>query len=335
VEPTRVAAVATIDRVEGQVSAKVGQDAAPGFRVGKGSAHVLFADGTRLTVGSDGVVREIAKGPKGVRVDLAQGTVTADVAKQPAEQPFTFVTPHGEARVIGTVLRLVVEAGMTRLEVREGRVQLVRDGKTTTVLAGQYAAAGSGLPLAPRPLSPDEIVLLPHEARLTGTEWTLKPEPRATTGQVLEAGTAPFKVTDHVETRPSYATYTFFAPAGKEYRIWIRLTSQEKGDPWTRDMVTIEPRRAVMNQKSPFFGTAPTNAWVVTGAAATSGFTWVSGSGEEARLKEPPLTVKFNETGFQDIRLFVGHPWVRVDAIWLSATQKTRPNAKAVAPAEK
>jgi hypothetical protein len=332
VETTRVVAIATIDRVEGQVSLKVGQDASPGFKVGAGAAHVVFADGTRLTVGPDAAVREIAKGPKGTRVDFASGTLTADVAKQPAEQPLTFVTPHGEARVIGTVLRLVVDATSTRLEVKEGKVQLIRDGKTVTVSAGQYAVTGGG---APRSLSPDEIVLTPQEAQLKGAEWTLRNEPKALTGIVLEAGTVPFKVTDHVETRPSYATYTFFAPAGKEYRIWLRVTSQEKGDPWLRDMVTIEPTRATMNQKSPFFGAAPTTAWVVTGVASTPGFSWVSGSGEEAKAQAPPLVVKFNETGFQNIRLYVGHPWVRVDAIWLSATQKTRPNAKVVPPAEK
>jgi hypothetical protein len=148
---------------------------------------------------------------------------------------------------------------------------------------------------------------------------------------MLEAGATPFKVVDHVETRPSYATYTFFASADKEYRIWLRATSFEKGDPWTRDMMTIEPTRAAMSQKSPFFGAAPTTAWVVTGVAASPGYSWISGHGEEGKI-EPPLVVKFHETGFQTLRVYVGHPWVRLDAIWLSATQKTRPPAKLVPP---
>lgn len=348
VEPTRVAAVAMLDRVEGEVFlvlgaerrvAKSGQEILPAMRIVTGlagsSAHVRMADGTRFTVGPDASIREIVRGPKGTRVEVAVGTVTADVARQPADQPLTFATPHGDARVLGTVLRLVVDGTSTRLEVREGKVQLTREGKSSIVSAGQFAVAGPGAAPAPRSISPDEIVLLPHHARLTGAEWSLRNDPKGLTGVVLEAGASPFKVTDHVETRPSYATYTFFAPAGKEYRIWMRVTSQEKGDPWTRDMVTIEPTRATMNQKSPFFGTAPTTAWVVTGVATTSGFSWVSGHGEEAKSQAPPLTVKFNETGFQNIRLYVGHPWVRVDAIWLSATQKIRPNAKIVPPAER
>ncbi|MBV8880090.1 MAG: hypothetical protein JO332_09015, partial [Planctomycetaceae bacterium] len=200
------------------------------------------------------------------------------------------------------------------------------------VAAGQYATAGAGLPLAPRSLSPEEIVLHAPQARLTGAEWTPIRDLKSLTGVALEAGQAPFKVVDHVETRPSYATFTFFAPADKEYRIWLRATSQEKGDPWTRDMVTIEPTRAVLSQKSPFFGAAPTTAYVFTGVAATPGYTWMSGHGEEGKAETPPLTVKFAETGWQNIRVYVGHPWVRVDTLWLSTTQKTRPSAKQTPP---
>ena len=45
------------------------------------------------------------------------------------------------------------------------------------------------------------------------------------------------------------------------------------------------------------------------------------------RPEDEPLMVKFHETGFQNIRVYVGQQWVRIDAIWLSATQKTRPSA--------
>jgi len=58
----------------------------------------------------------------------------------------------------------------------------------------------------------------------------------------------------------------------------------------------------------------------------------VSGSGEEAKAEAPPLTVKFAESGWQNIRVYVGHPWVRIDTLWLSTTQKTRPPARHVPP---
>jgi len=344
VEPTqvvRVVAVAKLDRVDGDVRvdgkpAKAGQDlvAENALATGptKGRAGVTLADGTRFTLEADGAVPSIVKGPKGVRVTLTQGTLGADVAKQAPDQPLTIVTPHGEARVLGTVFRLIVDQASTRLEVREGKVRLTREAKSVDVSAGQVATAGAGVPLAPRSLSPDEIVLQAPQAKLTGSEWTLIRDGKALTGVVLEAGQAPFKVVDHVETRPAYATFTFFAPADKEYRIWLRATSLEKGDPWNRDMVTLEPTRAVLSQKSPFFGAAPTTAYVFTGVAVTPGYTWLGGHGEEAKAEAPPLTVKFAETGWQNLRVYVGHPWVRVDTIWLSATQKTRPSAKQLPP---
>lgn len=341
VEVTRTA-VTKLDRVEGEVAVVVdgdrkpgaaGQEILPGMSVvtgGKSAAAIVLPDGTRITLGADATLREIARGPKGTRIFITTGTVTADVARQPVDQPLTFVTTHGEAKVIGTVLRLVVDAASTRVEVKEGKVQLTREGKSVIVAAGQYAIATPGPAPSPRSMSADEILLLPSQAKLTGGEWSLKPDIRTVfNGQVLEAGPTTFKVVDHVETRPSYATFTFYAPADKEYRIWIRAASQERGDPWNRDMVTIEPTRATMNQKSPFFGAAPTTAWVVTGVSVTPGFTWISGHGEEGKT-DPPLVVKFNEAGLQNIRLFVGHPWVRIDAVWLSTTQKTRPAAKLI-----
>jgi len=347
VKPTEVVpstAVAKLDRVEGEVftvvdgerkRARSGQDLLAGMAVATGLGHsgasLVLSDGTRFGIGADAALREIVKGPRGTRVILNAGTLVADVAKQPAEQPLVFVTPHGEARVLGTVLRLVVDFALTRLEVKEGKVRMTREGKSVDVAAGQYAVAGKEQPLVARSVSPDEIVLIPQQAKLTGAEWTLLRDPKSLSGMVLEAGTTAFKVVDHVETRPSYATFTFFAPADKEYRIWIRAASQEKGDPWNRDMVTIEPTRATMSQKSPFFGAAPTTAYVVTGVSATPGYSWISGHGEEGKV-EPPLVVKFNESGFQNIRVYVGQPWVRIDAIWLSATQKTRPSAKQVPP---
>jgi outer membrane biosynthesis protein TonB len=339
-EPTRVVktVVAKLDKVEGDVRvdgkpAVAGQEA-ENVTTGptKSRASIVLADGTRLGLDADASLKEIIKGTKGTRIVLTQGTLTADVAKQPADQPLVIATPQAEARVLGTVFRLVVDAGSTRLEVREGKVRLTREAKSVDVSAGQFATAGAGTPLTAKSLSPDEIVLYPQQAKLTGNEWTLIRDIKALTGVVLEAGQAPYKVVDHVETRPAYATFTFFAPADKEYRIWLRATSQEKGDSWNRDMVTIEPTRAVLSQKSPFFGAAPTTAYVFTGVASTPGYTWMSGHGEETKADAPPLTVKFAETGWQNIRVYVGHPWVRVDTLWLSATQKTRPPAKQLPP---
>ena len=52
-------------------------------------------------------------------------------------------------------------------------------------------------------------------------------------------------------------------------------------------------------------------------------------------MEDAPITIRFNETGPQALRIFVGHPSVRIDSVWLSATQKSRPAAKLLPPAER
>ena len=122
-----------------------------------------------------------------------------------------------------------------------------------------------------------------------------------------------------------------FASAG----IWGSLTTWEDGA--TRWILT-----PFWGPKHPTFKAPIEHGVVKKGAIAAfkmesagSGVTlapaWISRDMDQA---EPPLIAKFHETGFQNIRVYVGHPWVRIDAIWLSATQKTRPSAKQVPPTQ-
>ena len=163
------AAIAQLVQVEGQVFVVVGTErkvagdghrllAGEGLRtVGKESKAVLkFPDGTTVVVGPETIVPEIkSKGGKRIRID--QGMITADVVKQHSGRPMVFATAQGEATVLGTSLRILVDLpdakrGRTRLEVREGRVKLKRtsDGKVLLVVSGYYAVAAAGVPLRAR-----------------------------------------------------------------------------------------------------------------------------------------------------------------------------------------
>lgn len=307
-----------------------------------GAAAVEFPDGTRLELGEQTELRELAdrepgRKPRGWRALVARGTVAASVARQPAEQPFTLLTAQAEVRVLGTAFRLGVEPGpkgRTALEVSEGKVRLlrVRDGRSLDLGPGQMAVAGPEGDLAPRPAAVDEIGLSARDARLTGAEWKLVPDPRASSGAALEAQKTPHKVTDHAETRPAYASFQFWARADKEYTVWVRAYSTGAGDPWTRDMLTVHPFEARLNQPSPFFGAAPTSAFVTTGLGALPAYAWASGHAEDGRPDPLPLRVRFLRTGFQTLRLYVGHPGIRVDAVWLSAAQPQRPGPRVFPP---
>ncbi len=166
--------VATLDGVDGEVAvlvdgrrspAKAGLPLPAGSGLetsGKGSQAVLeFSDGTRVVLGSDSSLTEISLNRTGKRVTLQKGVLAAQVARQPAGEAMLFLTPGAEARVLGTRLTLSVTGTLSRLEVREGRVRLTRreDNASVEVGADQYAAAGKGVALAVKPLSPARLAL--------------------------------------------------------------------------------------------------------------------------------------------------------------------------------
>jgi hypothetical protein len=147
-------AIATLERTEGTVFKVSGASKTParpgeGLFAGQGletlgaksAAVFAFLDGTRLRIEGDAAARDL-RAEGGKRLGLDQGTLNAEISKQPEGQPMTLVTPHGQAAVLGTALRVIVVPSVsTRVEVREGRVQLTRksDAKSVVLLADQAA----------------------------------------------------------------------------------------------------------------------------------------------------------------------------------------------------
>lgn len=159
---TTVSLVASVEAAGGEAvhvrkdlrrAAAAGSELLPGDGLETGPkswAVVKFPDGTRVEVGSGSVLAGW-KAEGGKRAVLSRGSLMAVVSKQPA--PLVFSTPHGDAAVLGTTLRLVVDETSTRLEVVEGKVRLTRsDGKAVDVGTGHFAVAATGMELAARAL---------------------------------------------------------------------------------------------------------------------------------------------------------------------------------------
>ena len=136
----------------GRVKAVPGQElrAGEGLETGdrEASAVAALPDGTSLRLSAGGRMRGIVAGDSSgggaeTRILLDRGTMFADVTHQAAGRSIVFVTPHAEARVLGTRLTLSVTDKASRLDVEQGRVRLTRtrDGASVEVPAGMYAAS--------------------------------------------------------------------------------------------------------------------------------------------------------------------------------------------------
>lgn len=134
----------------------------------KGSAIVVYEDGTRLEAGPDAGLQLMDRPAQGTGTSalaaapadagkllfLRKGVLVVAAAKQPEDRPMVVTTPHAEARVLGTLFTLTVGPSSTRLDVQEGRVRLTRrpDGAAVEVGAGRSATAAVGVALTDKPI---------------------------------------------------------------------------------------------------------------------------------------------------------------------------------------
>ena len=346
-EPVTEAAVALVTRVEGEAflpaggsrtPVRAGQDLLEGQGLdvpAKGLVEVTFRDRTRLEIRSETEIRELSAVPaRGKRLFVAKGTVWADVNKQPPAQPMIFQTPHGEAKVVGTTLRLVVEAGATRLDVSEGKVLLTRkpDGKTVEVASGHFAVAATGVDPAPRPMPVDDVLLLPRQAqyvRANHGSWHVERDRGASTGFVWQ-GSA-------LGSRPdlkncSHLSFSFRADADKEYHVWIRGRTTGVKDPLTSDHLLLVVPESVVVPSPP--GGASLGAHAdYNGFSEHPGYWWGGGNDYPAPV-DLPVRVRFSRSGLQTLKLYAWEGPMRVDAIWLTVTQKSRPDGAQHGPSK-
>jgi len=187
---SQVVGIARIDKVDGAAflttkdgksPALAGTEFAAGQGLetsGSGSRVVLvFTDKTQVELGPDSALSDV-KVDAGTRLNLASGTIRADVTPQPKTKPLIVATPHAEAKVLGTTLRVVADRDPkkgTLLEVEKGRVELRRlsDRKTVLVGSGQFAVAAPGSDMKAKPLSPNvPMARFTFDDGKTSPEWT-------------------------------------------------------------------------------------------------------------------------------------------------------------------
>ncbi len=101
-------------------------------------ARVAFTDGTRLDLGATSAVRLSGVDQRGARIALENGSLSAEVAKQPHGSHFQVATNDAVLTVIGTKFTATRFPWGTRVEVTEGRVRTSAPAmvvKSTSMLA--------------------------------------------------------------------------------------------------------------------------------------------------------------------------------------------------------
>jgi len=341
-KPGTEAAVASLEQVAGEVAVLSGGRSSPAtegqeLRPGQGlevlgaasRATLVFPDQTRVALGPETGVSEI-KAEGGKRLFVGKGTVRAEVSKQPKDQSMIFASPHGEARVLGTTLRILVDPdprkGM-RLEVEQGLVRLKNlAGRTADVPAGHYAVAATGIMPAVRSLPLEQIVLVPQRGKPAGSHWALIKDAKASAGSAYEARlTGP----ENGHRRAGFLEYAFEAEAQKDYNIWIRAWGGGGRELLESDSFAIE-LVGERFEKPCACGCGSRDTFYYCGYSLRPGYWWIGGHADRMASGAvdpdvPPVRVRFSRAGRQILRVYPSEPPVRIDSVWLSTTQNTRP----------
>jgi hypothetical protein len=357
--PTRIS-LARVGRLEGEVWALEGGRrfrvqlsheilAGHGLEtVGPASrAGVEFPDGTRLELGADTTLGELCEdgGKNGVgrRIVLARGALKAEVARQPSGRSMAIGTPHGEARVLGTTLRISVDGVSTRLEVTEGRVRLTRklDGRSVDVAAGHYAVAAAGTELAPKRLPIDEILIVAKLGEIVGSDWTYVKDTNASSGGALQSlrGSRGFDEKGPSKVR-SYVLFKFEADADRDYTVWVRGWCLRDREGVGSDSVVLEVPEGRFQPRCPYYGRGREDIYTLQDFFLQAGYWWCGGRFAWEQNRPPqdpwrsfePVTVRFSRRGWHVLKLYSREGPMRVDALWLSTAQKALPEVRHPGP---
>lgn len=185
----------TVASRQGPVTIRRGNSEFPppaGFKLKSGDAIKTGADGravlkyvdeaTEVRLEAESLLQVLEVKP-GKQLELRHGRIEAKVAPQPKQLPMIIVTPHAEAKVLGTEFFLSTDVNSTRVEVMEGAVQFANreDEKAIVVNGGFYATVGKKIELAagsllPAPWNSQDIgaVGLPGHARIDGQQCRIK-----------------------------------------------------------------------------------------------------------------------------------------------------------------
>lgn len=111
--------------------------------------ELTFHDGSTITMAGKSMLTFSEADQKELR--LREGSITADVERQPAGKPMLIHTRSAVLEVLGTQFNVEAELSSTRLNVNEGKVRVKRlnDGQEVDVVAQHRVVAAANQSLVP------------------------------------------------------------------------------------------------------------------------------------------------------------------------------------------
>ena len=167
--------------------------------------------------------------------------------------------------------------------------------------------------------TPPEIALYAIDATNLHGNWSRTPDAGAAGGQVLTSADAGgSNLTAPLPAAADYADFSFTAPAGQSYRMWIRLRA--KGNSKWNDSIWAQFSDALDAQGSPIVRIGSSNGVMFNlencSGCGTNGWGWPAG----AYWLTQPLTVRFATAGAHTLRVQIREDGVELDQVVLSPT---------------
>lgn len=180
----------------------------------------------------------------------------------------------------------------------------------------------------PTPVPGGEIVLYGSDFTVYGTShWSKLSDSNAVGGYALKSS----NVYASVQASPSdYVQATFTANAGTTYYVWAR----GKGDiyqEWYSDAFWVQFDKSTDTAGTAVYRIGTTDGYQYNGYAYFTAYNWLGGDAQNTNIDVAPLTIKFTTTGTQTIRIQSRQQPMRIDEVWVSPTQSTRPNPQTMA----
>src|SRR5262245_9500836 len=174
-----------------------------------------------------------------------------------------------------------------------------------------------GLMVRASAATPPEIALYAIDATNLHGSWSRTPDAGAAGGQVLtsaDAGAA--NLSAPLAAPADYADFTFSAPAGQDYRLWIRVRA--KGNSSSNDSLWAQFSDAITATGAPIVRMGSSSGLLYAlencSGCGRSGWGWPSG----AYWLSQPVVVRFAASGTHTLRVQIREDGTDFDQVVLS-----------------